>query len=81
NTAALMVKQGPFNLEDSSDYSVDVHVSDGGQPPMSSVTKLSIKSCQCDAKRVYSKCKASKLRVGVSVHALIAILLCILTIL
>ncbi|MEQ2298742.1 hypothetical protein AMECASPLE_008505, partial [Ameca splendens] len=81
NTAALMVKQGPFNLEDSSDYSVDVHVSDGGQPPMSSVTKLQIKSCQCDAKRVYSKCKASKLRVGVSVHALIAILLCILTIL
>lgn len=81
NTAALMVKQGPFNLEDSSDYMVEVRISDGGQPPMSSVTKLLIKSCQCDAKRLISKCKASKQRMGVSVHALIAILLCILTIL
>ncbi|KAM4730175.1 LOW QUALITY PROTEIN: cadherin-5 [Anableps anableps] len=81
NTAALVVKQGPFNLEDPSDYSVEVRISDGGQPPMSSVTKLQIKSCQCDAKRVFSRCKASKQRMGVSVHALIAILLCILTIL
>ncbi|XP_035981797.1 cadherin-5 [Fundulus heteroclitus] len=81
NTAALIVEQGPFNLEDSSDYSVEVRISDGDQPPLHSVTKLQIKSCQCDAKRVFSKCKASKLRMGVSVHALIAILLCILTIL
>ncbi|XP_015236871.1 PREDICTED: cadherin-5-like [Cyprinodon variegatus] len=80
-TSNLLVKKGPFNLEDSSDYSVEVSVSDGGLPPLSSVTKVQIKSCQCDANRVYSKCKASKLRMGVSVHALIAILLCILTIL
>uniref|UniRef100_A0A3Q2PCH6 Cadherin-5 n=1 Tax=Fundulus heteroclitus TaxID=8078 RepID=A0A3Q2PCH6_FUNHE len=41
NTAALMVEQGPFNLEDSSDYSVEVRISDGDQPPLHSVTKLS----------------------------------------
>ncbi|XP_007542328.1 cadherin-5 [Poecilia formosa] len=81
NTAALLVKEGPFNLEDSSDYSVEVRISDGGQPLMSSITKLQIKLCQCDAKRVFSRCKASMQRMGVSVHALIAILLCILTIL
>lgn len=47
NTAALMVKQGPFNLEDSSDYMVEVRISDGGQPPMSSINKLLIKVCVC----------------------------------
>ncbi|XP_054879388.1 cadherin-5 [Poeciliopsis prolifica] len=81
NTAALLVKEGPFNLEDSSEYSVEVLISDGGQPVMSSNTKLQIKLCQCDTKRIFSRCKASMQRMGVSIHALIAILLCILTIL
>lgn len=49
NTAALLVKEGPFNLEDSSDYSVEVRISDGGQPLMSSVTKLQIKVLTCFA--------------------------------
>uniref|UniRef100_A0A3B5M4V1 Cadherin Y-type LIR-motif domain-containing protein n=1 Tax=Xiphophorus couchianus TaxID=32473 RepID=A0A3B5M4V1_9TELE len=49
NTAALLVKEGPFNLEDSSDYSVEVRISDGGQPLMSSITKLQIKVLICFA--------------------------------
>lgn len=81
NTADIMVKQGPFSLDDPKDYSVDVRITDGGQPVQFSVTKLSIKSCRCDARRIPTQCKAGARRMGVSVHALIAILLCILTIL
>ncbi|XP_068426959.1 cadherin-5 [Clinocottus analis] len=81
NTADVTVKQGPFSLDDPKDYSVDVRISDGGRPAQTSVTKLSIKSCRCDARRIPTQCKAGARRMGVSVHALIAILLCILTIL
>ncbi|XP_054874408.1 cadherin-5 [Amphiprion ocellaris] len=80
-SADILVKQGPFSLDDPKDYSVDVRISDGGQPIQSSVTKLAIKSCRCDARRIPVQCKAGARRMGVSVHALIAILLCILTIL
>ncbi|KAF7662471.1 hypothetical protein LDENG_00233950 [Lucifuga dentata] len=81
NTADIKVKQGSFSLDDPRDYSLEVGINDGGRPPKSSVTRLPIKVCRCDAKRVHTQCKATALRMGVSVHALIAILLCILTIL
>ncbi|XP_044227926.1 cadherin-5 [Thunnus albacares] len=81
NSADILVKQGPFSLDDPRDYSVDVSISDGGQPVKTSVTKLAIKACRCDARRIPTHCKAVAQRMGVSVHALIAILLCILTIL
>lgn len=81
NTADVLVKQGPFSLDDPRDYSVDVTISDGGQPIQTSSTKLAIKACRCDARRIPAHCKAVAQRMGVSVHALIAILLCILTIL
>ncbi|XP_031171880.1 cadherin-5 [Sander lucioperca] len=81
NTADVMVKQGPFSLDDPKDYSMDVRISDGGRPIQTSITKLAIKLCRCDARRIPTQCKAGARRMGVSVHALIAILLCILTIL
>ncbi|XP_073337863.1 cadherin-5 [Pagrus major] len=81
STADVIVKMGPFSLDDPKDYSVDVRIDDGGQPVQTSITKLAIKSCQCDARRIPTRCKAGARRMGVSVHALIAILLCILTIL
>uniref|UniRef100_A0A8C6WEB6 Cadherin domain-containing protein n=1 Tax=Neogobius melanostomus TaxID=47308 RepID=A0A8C6WEB6_9GOBI len=81
NSADIVVKQGPFSLDDSRDYSVAVRVGDGGRPLLTSVTYVAIKACRCDHRRVQTECKAAALRMGVSVHALIAILLCILTIL
>ncbi|XP_042357736.1 cadherin-5 [Plectropomus leopardus] len=81
STADVLVKQGPFSLDDPKDYSVDVRISDGGRPLQTSVTKLAIKLCHCDGRRIATQCKAGARRMGVSVHALIAILLCILTIL
>ncbi|KAM3606075.1 uncharacterized protein V6R79_010291 [Siganus canaliculatus] len=80
NTADIIVKMGPFSMDDPRDYSVDVRITDGGRPVQTSITKMAIKSCRCDAKRIPTQCKAGR-RVGVNVHALIAILLCILTIL
>ncbi|XP_061767340.1 cadherin-5 [Nerophis ophidion] len=81
NTADVLVEQGSFNLDDPRDYSVDVSISDGGRPVQTSTTKLAIKACRCDARRIPTQCKAVAQKMGVSVHVLIAILLCILTIL
>lgn len=81
NSADIVVKQGPFSLDDGRDYSVAVRVGDGGRPLLTSVTQVSIKACRCDHRRVQTECKTAALKMGVSVHALIAILLCILTIL
>ncbi|XP_019942681.1 cadherin-5 [Paralichthys olivaceus] len=81
NTADILVKQGPFSLDDPKDYNVVVRVSDGGRPVLTSITTVAIKSCRCGARRNPEHCKASARRMSVSVQALIAILLCILTIL
>ncbi|KAI4795284.1 hypothetical protein KUCAC02_031522 [Chaenocephalus aceratus] len=67
STADIMVKQGPFNLDDPKDYSLDVRISDGGSPLQASITKLAIKSCRCDARRIPTQCKASARSMGVSV--------------
>uniref|UniRef100_A0A3B4A5H4 Cadherin-5 n=1 Tax=Periophthalmus magnuspinnatus TaxID=409849 RepID=A0A3B4A5H4_9GOBI len=81
NSADILVKQGPFSLDDSRDYSVTVRVGDGGRPLRTSTTQVTIKvslhyviTCM---NLSFLKCTM----VGVSVHALIAILLCILIIL
>uniref|UniRef100_A0A3Q3KDT6 Cadherin-5 n=1 Tax=Monopterus albus TaxID=43700 RepID=A0A3Q3KDT6_MONAL len=74
NTAGIIVKQGPFSMDDPKDHSVDVRISDGGQ---TSITRVAIKVCGAFNVCVLSEAQ----RMGVSVHALVAILLCILTIL
>lgn len=43
NTAEVLVKQGPFSLDDVNDYTVDVRVSDGGTPIQTSLITLAIK--------------------------------------
>ncbi|XP_061601235.1 cadherin-5 [Cololabis saira] len=80
-SAGVIVKGGPFSIDDSQDYGISVRISDGGQPAQSNDAELKIKSCRCDRQRIPTQCKAMAQRMGVSVHALIAILLCILTIL
>lgn len=44
-TAALIVKQGPFSLDDPKNYKVDIRVSDGGHPSKSSVSTVSVGVC------------------------------------
>ncbi|KAL1007090.1 hypothetical protein UPYG_G00081740 [Umbra pygmaea] len=81
NTASIMLKNGGFSMEDPRDYVIDIWIGDGGNPPLHSVTPLTIQVCRCDNERISNQCKAAQRKTGVSVHALIAILLCILTIL
>ncbi|KAG7218503.1 hypothetical protein INR49_020362 [Caranx melampygus] len=81
NSADLLVKQGPFNYDDPKEYKVDIRITDGGVPVQSSITTVPIKVCRCDDSRLRRVCRASARRMSVSVHALIAILLCIVTIL
>lgn len=46
STAAIILKMGPFSLDDPKDYSVDVRISDGGRPTQTSITTLAIEvSC------------------------------------
>ncbi|XP_024254812.1 cadherin-5 isoform X2 [Oncorhynchus tshawytscha] len=80
NTSNIVLKHGGFSLEDSRDYVIEIGISDGGRPPMSSITTLPIKVCRCDNKRIHTQCKAAQLKMGVGVYTLIPIL-CILTIL
>ncbi|KAM6916077.1 cadherin-5 [Xenentodon cancila] len=80
-SAGVILKGGPVSIDDSQDYSISVRISDGGQPTQSNDAEVKIKSCRCDRQRIPTQCKAKAQRMGVSVHALIAILLCILTIL
>ncbi|KAM8851698.1 cadherin-5 [Synchiropus picturatus] len=81
NSADIVVAQGPFSLDDPRDYSLDVSISDGGRPLQTSVTRVVFKLCQCDSRRIPTRCKALPRKIGVSVHVLVAILLCIVTIL
>lgn len=81
NTANILLKHGSFRLDDPRDYVLKIGINDGGRPPKSSVTSLPVKVCRCDRNRIHSQCKAAQLKMGVSTPALIAILLCILTIL
>uniref|UniRef100_A0A7N8YLK3 Cadherin-5 n=1 Tax=Mastacembelus armatus TaxID=205130 RepID=A0A7N8YLK3_9TELE len=62
----------------SSNFSIRNH---GSESLCALSIYLPFFSCRCDARRIIKKCKADARRMGVSVHALIAILLCILTIL
>lgn len=46
---------GPFSLDDPKDYSMDVRISDGGQPIQTSITKLAIKVCSVAARSKTTK--------------------------
>ncbi|XP_031424603.1 cadherin-5 [Clupea harengus] len=76
--ATLGVKQGGFRTEDSAEHVIEIEVGDG---TLKSIEPLHIRVCQCNGNRTAEYCKPHRRQVGVSVHALITILLCIVTIL
>ncbi|KAM7385280.1 hypothetical protein PAMP_001368 [Pampus punctatissimus] len=69
-----------FSIKDYGNNTADVSVKQGTFR-MDDPGDYSLDVCQCEARRIPTHCKAGAQRMGVSVHALIAILLCILTIL
>ncbi|KAM7146507.1 cadherin-5 isoform 1-T2 [Macrochelys suwanniensis] len=81
NTANVTVKYGQFNRELVKIHYLPVIISDNGTPELSSTNTLSITVCKCDEKGEFTFCEEAAKQVGVSIQALVAIFICILTIL
>ncbi|XP_036391289.1 cadherin-5-like [Megalops cyprinoides] len=81
NTANIIVKRGGFSLEDRKEYLLEIVLQDGGLPPLRSTTTVNIRVCSCGTDRKDYYCKPAYVQAGISVSALIAILLCIFAIL
>uniref|UniRef100_A0A8C0IQ52 Cadherin-5 n=1 Tax=Chelonoidis abingdonii TaxID=106734 RepID=A0A8C0IQ52_CHEAB len=81
NTANVTVKYGQFNRELVKIHYLPVVISDNGTPELSSTNTLSISVCKCDEKGEFTFCEEANKQVGVSIQALVAIFICILTIL
>lgn len=80
NTASIKLKQGGFSTEHSVEHMLEIEITDGGTPEQKNIDRLYIKVCTCQTGRQMEYCKAYA-RTGMSVSALLAILLCIVTIL
>ncbi len=80
NTASIKLKQGGFSTEHTGEHVLEIEITDGGTPEQKSINLLQIKVCTCQTERRVEYCKAYA-RSGMSVSALLAILLCIITIL
>ncbi|XP_027016011.2 cadherin-5 [Tachysurus fulvidraco] len=80
NTASIILTQGGFNTKGSAENILEVEITDGGNPPMKSISLLKLPVCVCGSERRREYCRAYS-KSGVSMSAIIAILLCIVTIL
>ncbi|NWS98568.1 CADH5 protein, partial [Mionectes macconnelli] len=80
NTANITVKYGQFNRELAKIHYLPVIISDNGVPELSSTNTLVISVCKCNEKGNFTFCEERAKQVGVSVQALVAIFICIFTI-
>ncbi|KAJ7311977.1 hypothetical protein JRQ81_006302 [Phrynocephalus forsythii] len=80
NTANISVKYGQFNRELVKTHYLPIVISDNGSPPRSSTNVLPIHVCKCDEDGTFTFCEEAAKQVGVTVPALVAIFICILTI-
>ncbi|NXX94360.1 CADH5 protein, partial [Centropus bengalensis] len=80
NTANITVKYGQFNRELAKIHYLPVIISDNGDPDLSSTNTLVISVCKCNEKGNFTFCEERAKQVGVSVQALVAIFICIFTI-
>lgn len=80
NTASIVLKQGGFSTEHTVEHVLEIEITDGGTPEQKRVNLLPIKVCTCQSGRRIEYCMAYA-QAGMSVSAVLAILLCIVTIL
>lgn len=80
NTANITVKYGQFNRELAKIHYLPVIISDNGEPELSSTNTLVISVCKCNEKGNFTFCEERAKEVGVSIQALVAIFICIFTI-
>ncbi|XP_069509141.1 cadherin-5 [Ambystoma mexicanum] len=81
NTAKVIVKYGGLSREEAKFHHIFINISDGGNPAQTSINTLTIGVCTCDENGEFTFCEVAAKQVGVSVKALVAIFVCILTIL
>ncbi|XP_027763771.1 cadherin-5 isoform X1 [Empidonax traillii] len=80
NTANITVKYGQFNRELAKIHYLPVIISDNSVPELSSTNTLVISVCKCNEKGNFTFCEERAKQVGVSIQALVAIFICIFTI-
>lgn len=80
NTANITVKYGQFDREQTKVHMLPVLISDNGRPSLTGTNTLAITVCKCNEDGEFTFCEGVAAQTGVSIQALVAIFLCILTI-
>ncbi|KAF6287714.1 cadherin 5 [Rhinolophus ferrumequinum] len=80
NTANITVKYGQFDRERTKVHHLPVLISDNGRPSLTGTSTLAVTVCKCNEYGEFTFCEEVAYQVGVSIQALVAIFLCILTI-
>nr|XP_048287423.1 cadherin-5 [Myodes glareolus]XP_048287432.1 cadherin-5 [Myodes glareolus] len=80
NTANITVKYGQFDREHTKFHYLPVLISDNGMPSLTGTGTLTVAVCKCNEHGEFTFCEEMAAQAGVSIQALVAIFLCILTI-
>ncbi|XP_023412296.2 cadherin-5 [Loxodonta africana] len=80
NTANITVKYGQFDRERVKVHFLPVLISDNGTPSLTGTSTLTVAVCKCNERGEITFCEEATPQVGVSIQALVAIFLCILTV-
>ncbi|XP_054435332.1 cadherin-5 isoform X1 [Pteronotus mesoamericanus] len=80
NTANIRVKYGQFDREHTKVHDLPVLISDNGRPSLTSTNTLRVVVCKCNDRGEFTFCEEAAAQLGISIQALVAIFLCILTI-
>lgn len=80
NTANITVKYGQFNREHTKFHYLPVLISDNGVPSLTGTSTLTVGVCKCNEQGEFTFCEEMAAQAVVSIQALVAIFLCILTI-
>ncbi|KAM8955555.1 cadherin-5 [Lycaon pictus] len=80
NTANITVKYGQFDRERAKVHHLPVLISDNGRPSLTGTSTLVVTICKCNEHGEFTYCEEMAAQAGVSIQALVAIFLCILTI-
>lgn len=80
NTANVIVKYGYFDRERAKVHHLPVLISDNGRPSLTGTSTLHVTVCKCNEHGEFTLCEEAAAQVGISIQALVAIFLCILTI-
>lgn len=83
NTASILTRRRKYSRTTQDIYYLLVLISDGGVPPLSSSSTLTIRVCACERDGRVRTCHAEAFlsSAGLSTGALIAILLCVVILL